>query len=111
MPNSTRAIENYETLSALTRELSEAAARGEWDRLQEIQQKRAALFESMVPVDSTATLDQSARHRKDELIQQVLADEAQVRELVHAHLAQLQAALQDSRQELRLLKEYGGHAG
>jgi flagellar protein FliT len=111
MPISTRALENYETLSALTRELREAAARGEWDQLQEIQKRRAAVFESMVPVDSTATLDQPARHRKDELIQQILADEAQIRDLVHSHLAQLQTALQDSRQELRLLKEYGGHAG
>jgi hypothetical protein len=107
----TRAIENYEALSALTRELREAAARGEWDQLEEIQKKRASLFESMVPVDSTATLDQPARHRKDELIQQVLADEAEIRELVHSHLAQLQTALQDSRQELRLLKEYGRQAG
>jgi phage terminase large subunit-like protein len=107
----TRAIENYEALSALTRELREAAARGEWDQLQEIQLKRSALFDSMVPVDSAATLDQTARQRKDELIQQVLADEAEIRELVHSHLAQLQTALQDSRQELRLLKEYGRQAG
>jgi flagellar protein FliT len=111
MANPARALENYQTLSTLTRELREAAARGEWDQLQEIQLKRAALFDSMVPVDSAATLDQTARQRKDELIQQVLNDEAQVRELVHFHLAQLQTALQDSRQELRLLKEYGGHAG
>jgi hypothetical protein len=111
MTNPAGALENYETLSALTRGLREAAARGEWDQLQDIQQKRAALFDSMVPVDSTATLDQPALRRKDELIQQVLTDEAEIRELVHSHLAQLQTALQDSRQELRLLKEYGGQPG
>jgi hypothetical protein len=111
MTNSARALENYEALLVLTRELREAAARGEWDQLQDIQQMRAALFVSMVPVDSTATLDQPALQRKDELIQQVLSDEAEIRELVRSHLAQLQTALQDSRQELRLLKEYGGQAG
>jgi flagellar protein FliT len=111
MTNPARALENYEILSALTQGLREAAARGEWDELKEIQQKRAALFDSMVPVDSTVTLDQPARQRKDELIQRVLTDEAEVRSLVQSHLAQLQAVLQDSWQELRLLKEYGRHAG
>jgi flagellar protein FliT len=110
MANPFGAIGNYETLSVLTRELFEAAARGEWDRLEEIQRKRAVLFDSMVPADLSATLDQPSRHRKDDLIRQILADEAQIRELIHSHLAQLQTALQDSRQELRLLKEYGGHA-
>jgi hypothetical protein len=111
MTNPARALENYERLFVLTRGLRETAARGEWDGLKVIQQKRAALFESMVPVDSTTTLDQPARQRKDDLIQQVLTDEAEIRELVQSHLTQLHTALLDSRQELRLLKEYGRHAG
>jgi flagellar protein FliT len=111
MTTSTRAIENYETLLTLTRGLREAAAHGEWERLTEIQQQRAALVDAMAPIDSAASLDESARRRKDELIKQVLADDAETRNLVKSWMTQMQQAIQDGRQELRLLKEYRRHAG
>jgi flagellar protein FliT len=99
-------IENYETLSTLTRELRGAAERGEWERLTEIQRERAALGDRIVAADATAVLDQASRQRKDRLIEQVLADEATVRLAIQSRLAQMQAAIRDGRQELRVLKEY-----
>jgi hypothetical protein len=111
MMSAARAIENYETLSTLTRELREVAARGEWDRLMEIQQQRTALVESMAVVDSSTSLGESALRRKNELIEQVLADEAETRERVKTWMAQMESELQDGRQELRLLREYRRHAG
>lgn len=105
------AIEHYQELSLLTRELRDAAGRGEWDRLTEIQQKRTELVAALAPVDTAAGLDESARRLKNELISQVLADEAETRSLVNSWLAQLQEALHDGRRELRLLKEYRRHSG
>jgi hypothetical protein len=104
------ALAHYVALSALTGELREAAARGEWERLPDIQQRRAGLLEPMAAADAAATLDEAARQRKDRLIEQVLDDEAAVRELIQSHLAQMQVALRNGRQELRLLKEYRRNA-
>ncbi len=111
MTTSSHAIENYETLLTLTRGLCEAAARGEWERLTEIQQQRATLIDAMAPIDSAVSLDEPARRRKNELIEQILADEAETRNLVKSWMTQMQQAIQDGRQELRLLKEYRRHAG
>lgn len=111
MANASRALENYEALSTLTRELREAAARGDWDRLPGIQLRRTELVDSMKAVDSTKSIGEAARQRKDELIAGILADEAQTRDLVKAWMAQLQSELQEGRQELRLLREYRRHAG
>ncbi|MBU1237177.1 MAG: flagellar protein FliT [Gammaproteobacteria bacterium] len=111
MTTSARAIENYETLLTLSRELREAAARGEWERLTEVQKRRAILVDAMAPIDSATSLDEPARRRKDALIEQILADEAETRTLVKSWMTQMQQAIQDGRQELRLLKEYRRHAG
>lgn len=111
MTSAARAIENYEKLSILTRELREAAVRGEWDQLAEVQQQRATVVAAMAAVDSTTSLSEAASHRKDTLIAQVLADEAEIRERVKTRMAQMNSELQEGRQELRLLREYRKHAG
>jgi hypothetical protein len=111
MSNASRAIENYEALSTLTRELREAAARGEWDRLPDIQERRTRLVGTMAAIDSTEAIGEAARQRKNELIVGILADDAQTRDMVKAWMAQLEDELQNGRQELRLLREYRRHAG
>lgn len=105
------AIKNYEALTTLTASLREAAARGEWAQLTEIQQQRTALVATMTKVDATVALDAAARNRKDELIRQILADEAETRERVRTWMAQLDCALQEGRKELRLVREYQRLAG
>ena len=110
MTSAARAIDNYEKLSTLTRELLDAAVRGDWERLTEIQEQRTALGETMVSIDTTANLSESALRHKNELIEQVLADEAEIRERVKARMGQMEAELKEGRQELRLLREYRRHA-
>jgi flagellar protein FliT len=110
MTSATRAIENYEKLSILTRELREAAVRGEWDHLTEVQRQRATVFDAMITIDSTTSLDEAASRRKDMLITQILADEAEIRERIKTQMAHMESELQEGRQELRLLREYRRHA-
>jgi hypothetical protein len=110
MATAAAAIGNYEKLSILTRELREAASRGEWSRLAEIQQERISVADAMVSSDAGLVLSQSDSRRKDGLITQILADEAETREKMKAWMASLEAELQEGRQELRLLREYRKHA-
>jgi flagellar protein FliT len=100
-------IANYETLSALTGQMREAAMRGEWGDLIAIEQRRSKLVAAMKPLDSRTKLDEVTRQRKNALITEILAADAEIRNLTQAWMDQFQLTMQSSLQELRLLKEYG----
>jgi len=104
---SSRAIANYEQLSALTRQMREAAEQGEWDRLISIEHQCSELVITMKAVDAAVTLDDAARHRKDQLIADILADDVEIRKHVQVWMGQLQHNLQSNRQEQLVLKAYG----
>jgi hypothetical protein len=109
MTTAAAAIRNYEKLSILTRDLREAAIRGDWDHLADIQQQRASVVEAMTKVDSETSLDEAGSRRKSALIAQILADEAEIRDRVKAQMSEMDSELQEGRQELRLLREYRKH--
>ena len=106
--NSPEIIANYESLSALTGRMREAAAQGEWDKLVSIEQQCGQQVAAMRPVDTTAMLDESARQRKIQLIKKILADDAEIRNHTEIWMGQLQRIMQNNRQEQRLQQAYGG---
>jgi flagellar protein FliT len=105
--SASQVIANYESLSALTGQMREAAVHEEWDQLIGIEQQRGKLVDAMKPLDAQVTLDEAARQRKDQLITEILAGDAEIRNLTQAWMGQLQLNMQSCLQELRLLKEYG----
>jgi len=104
---SSRAIANYEQLSALTRQMREAAEQGEWDKLISIEHQCSELVVTMKAVDAAVTLNDAARRRKDQLIADILADDAEIRNHVQVWMGQLQHNMQSNRQEQLVLKAYG----
>lgn len=100
-------VANYESLSALTGQMREAAEHGNWDELISIEQQRSELVAAVKPLDAEVKLDEAARQRKNQLISIILADDAEIRNLTQAWMGQLQLNMQSDIQELRLLKEYG----
>ncbi len=107
MSSASQVIANYESLSALTGQMREAAVHGEWGQLISIEQQRSELVATMKPIDADAKLDEAARQRKNQLISEVLADDGEIRNLTQAWMGQLQLSMQSNLQELRLLKKYG----
>lgn len=105
--DSSQVIANYEALSALTGQMREAAVDGEWDRLISIEQQCGELVITMKKLDVEATLDEAARRHKKQLINKILADDAEIRSRVQAWMSQLQLSMQSNRQEQRLLQAYG----
>lgn len=101
-------ITNYETLSALTGQMREAAVQGEWDKLVSIEQQCSQQVVTMRPADATAALDEPARQRKIQLIKKILADDAEIRNRTEVWMGQLQRIMQSNRQEQRLQQAYGG---
>jgi flagellar protein FliT len=101
-------ITHYESLSTLTEQMHEAAMRGEWDHLVDLEQQCRLEVAAIKPLDAVATLDEQARQHKAQLIRKILAHDADIRSRTQAWMEQLQNAMQSNRQEQRLQQAYGG---
>lgn len=99
-------IANYEMLSALTGQMREAAVQGEWGQLVSIEQQCCKQAAAMRSADATATLNESARQHKIQLIRKILADDAEIRSHTEVWMGQLQRIMQSNRQEQRLRQAY-----
>lgn len=96
--NESLIISNYESLSILTGQMREAAVHGEWDQLIGLEQRCSKHVATMKPVDATATLDETARLRKIQLIRKIMADDRDIRNRTEGWMAQLQRIMQSNRQ-------------
>lgn len=105
--SASQVITNYELLFALTGQMREAAARGEWDHLIDLEQQCRKLVDTMKPIDASTPLDEPSRQRKVRLIKKILAHDADIRSLTVAWMGQLQRIMQSNRQEQRLQQTYG----
>jgi flagellar protein FliT len=107
MDASSQAIANYEALSILSGQMRDAAIDGEWDQLIGIEQGCGELVAAMKLIDVEANLNKDERQYKIQLIDKILADDAEVRTHVQAWMGQLELSMQSNRQEQRLLQAYG----
>lgn len=105
--STTQVIINYESLSALTAQMRDAAAQGEWEALIGLEQQCTRQIALMRPLDTGAVLDESSRQRKILLIRKILANDAEIRNCTESWMGQLQRIMQSNRQEQRLTQVYG----
>lgn len=105
---SSQVITNYESLSAITSRMRDAAVQGEWDTLVGLEQQCNRQVATMKPVDAVVSLDEPARQRKIQLIKKILADDAEIRNRTELWMAQLQHIMKSNRQEQQLQHAYGG---
>jgi flagellar protein FliT len=97
----------YEALSALTEQMHEAAIRGEWDHLVDLEQQCRRKVAAIMPLDAASTLDEPSRQQKALLIKKILAHDADIRSRAQAWMGQLQNIMHSNRQEQRLQQAYG----
>ena len=100
-------ITHYESLSTLTEQMHEAAVRGEWDQLIDLEQQCRQKIAAIMPLDAASTLDESSRQHKARLIKKILSHDADIRSRTQAWMGQLQNIMQSNRQEQRLQQAYG----
>lgn len=105
--NSAQVIAGYESLSVLTGQMREAAVRGEWELLISVEHQCSELVATMKQLDAEVMLDEAARQHKHQLINKILADDAEIRNRIQVWMSQLQLSMQSNRQEQRLLHAYG----
>lgn len=100
------AIENYEFLSSITTQMRVAATHGHWDQLVELEKNCSRHVELIKNQDIGIALDESTRLRKVQLIRQILADDAEIRNQTEPWVAQLQRIMHSTGQEIRLQQSY-----
>lgn len=79
----------YERIARLTAAMLEAARSSQWEALLELETKCKAAFAELVNAEPVLTATPEAARRKAELIRQVLADDAEIRNLVDPWMAEL----------------------
>ncbi len=83
-----------------------AARRGDWDDLVRHEAECARLIEQLERHAETVTLTESDRPRKEELIRNILAEDAEIRDLVNPRLARLQALLSSGANQRKATAAY-----
>jgi flagellar protein FliT len=109
--DSAQVVACYQSLSQVSRDIRDAAAEEDWDRLFALDKKRQPLVATLKKLDASVALDDASRRGKDALIREILADEAETRKYVTTWMQQLDQAMREGRRELRLLREYAKNAG
>lgn len=97
---------DYESLSALSEQMRQAADRGEWDAVISLEQQFSNHIARMKPVDNLP--DEACRQRMMALIKKILSDSADVLNHTDMRVGQLKGIMQSNRQEQSLNRAYYG---
>lgn len=119
--NQNQAIALYESVADITSKMLAAARNGDWDGLCTLEKDCASQVRMLKSVEGAASAENSeqgalltdltdaTRLRKRTLIEQILADDREIRHLTESWMAQLSSLLNRGRVERQLLMAYGGH--
>ena len=93
MNNSFEIIDIYEAILTITGRMLKAAQSADWERLITLEHECRGLTKKLMISDENKILSSDLRQRKQEIIQQILADDAKIRTLTQPWMAQLQNIL------------------
>jgi flagellar protein FliT len=100
-------LEHYEAIAQVSQLMLQAAWRNDWEALVDAETCCASLIERLKAAgDAAQALDEEGRKRKHAIIRQVLADDAQIRDLTQPWLRQLTAQLAHANNARALAKAY-----
>ncbi len=106
MMNSPQVIAIYETILAITGQMLDAARNDDWDRLVALEKNCKQLIEELIAENYGLPLSSQLQQRKAEIIRQVLADDAAIRNITEPWMAQLQNLLGSAGRERKLSQAY-----
>jgi flagellar protein FliT len=102
-------IRTYEDILSVTAQMLDAARAADWEGLVTREQQCRELVENLMRVrgENEITLEPTIRKRKVEIIRQVLADDAEIRNLTEPWMQKLQHMLTSVKHERKLHAAYG----
>lgn len=99
-------LSTYESLSALTGTMLNAASNGEWDHLAELESRCKGHIDSLMQAAPVA-LSQNEQYAKVAIIREILQNDAKIRALTEPRLHELQQRLMMTRAGQRTVQAYG----
>ena len=106
MAHENAVIDCYEQIAPLVARMLELARAGNWDALVTLEAQFRADIEILKKIDTTDALDLSQRAQKHRLLQRILADDAEIRNILSPQLARLGALLGSMQQQHNLHQAY-----
>ncbi|MDK9703997.1 MAG: flagellar protein FliT [Sulfuritalea sp.] len=104
-------IELYEEICLLSSRMAAAARASAWDSLVELEQRIAALRDSLLAAAEDGNAPAAELARRHSLIQRILDDDAEVRRHTEPWMEHLGQLLGDSTRRRDILKAYAAGAG
>ncbi len=99
----------YETVAVITDQMLSAARAGDWDQLSTLELHCASHVATLKKNDPPVALSGAIRERKVEIIQRILADDREIRNITEPWMTQLSALINSSGTERKLANAYGGN--
>ena len=99
----------YESMSAISAQMVEAAAACNWERLVALEKDCAGLARHLEANGEPIRLSAAERTRKVDLIRRILADDAEVRRHAEPWMEQVKQLLGGGARERSVRRAYGAH--
>lgn len=109
--NNTQVMAVYEDVLVVTEQMLQAAHHSDWDRLVALEQHCKSLIESLMATEPREPFSSQLQQRKVEIIQQVLADDARIRDITEPWMKQVHCILNTASHERKLQQAYEPGAG
>lgn len=109
--NSQEVISIYETVAVLTDQMLAAARNGDWDQLVSLESRCASHVEMLKQNEAPVPLPPAARERKVQIIQKILADDREIRNITVPWMEHLAKLINSTSAERKLSDAYGVNQG
>lgn len=96
----------YASVADITDQMLSAARAGDWDRVTALETHCARHVATLKSDESPAALSGAARERKVAMIQKILADDRQIRDIAQPWMVQLSALMNSAGTEQKLSQAY-----
>jgi flagellar protein FliT len=107
MMNSQEVISLYETVADITDQMLAAARNGNWDELVVLEARCANHVAVLKTAEPPAPLSGLLRERKVKILQKILSDDREIRNLTEPWMAHLSKLINSTGTERKLNKAYG----
>jgi flagellar protein FliT len=107
MMNSQEVITLYENVADITDQMLAAARNSDWDKLAVLESRCTSQVEKLKAGEAPVALTGVARERKVQIIQKILADDREIRNLTEPWMAQLSQLIRSTGTSRKLNKAYG----
>jgi flagellar protein FliT len=109
--NSQEVLSLYESVADITDKILAAARKRDWEEMVVLESRVASHVETLKIGEAPAVLTGEKRLRKVQIIQKILADDRQIRDITEPWMADLARLMKSSQTERKLNMAYGTEAG